>query len=93
MHACARCNHPFEARADARFCSSACRSASARELSAARMAAAESLLIRQTRAILDGAPAEVLVEITAEAEQLLGDTFTRRRGGRRPASGTRPTRE
>jgi hypothetical protein len=71
MHACAHCHHPFEGRADARFCSSACRSASARELSAARLAAAKSLLIRQTRAILDGADRATLDAIAREAERIL----------------------
>lgn len=73
---CLVCGGMFEAvRHDARQCSPACRQRAYRtrkDAATRRRGLAADLLRRQTRAIIDGADATVLVSMAREAELLLG---------------------
>jgi hypothetical protein len=69
---CRYCGHEFLAsRADARYCSASHRARASQQAASDRRDAARDLLMRQTRAIIDGADPAALAEIAAEAERLL----------------------
>jgi len=77
VNTCETCGRSYAAPRGGRFCRPACRTAAwhlGRERATTeRDAAMASLVLRQTRAIIDGAPAAELDAILAEAIALVGD--------------------